>query len=173
MAKVGVIGFGGGNAMVSLVEHEVVSVRHWMEAEQFKEAIGLSYAVPGLSAGKLAAFAGYEHAGVLGMLAGIIGIWLPGMLFMLGLFYLLRNFNETWWYPRLMKGFLFAAAGLVAASIFSALPAGDLKPPLPFYILGLLLAAGVFAVVRYKIFNIPPVAAVLAAGLLGLLLFRS
>jgi chromate transporter len=170
MAKVGLIGFGGGNAMVTLVKHEVVDIRQWMTIEQFQEMLGVSYAVPGLSAGKLAAFVGWEQAGALGMLAGLVGIWLPGMIFMMALFYFLRNFNDTWWYPKLLRGFLFAATGLIAASIFSALPSGTLAPPAPRYVIGILISVAVFVVLTWQVGNIPPVVVVIAAGLLGLLL---
>ncbi|MBN1475914.1 chromate transporter [Candidatus Sumerlaeota bacterium] len=170
MAKVGLIGFGGGNAMVTLVKHEVVDVRHWMTMEQFQEVLSLSYAVPGLSAGKLAAFIGWEQAGVLGMFAGLVGIWLPGMIFMMALFYFLRDFSNTWWYPKLFRGFLFAAAGLIAASIFSALPSGALTPSVPRYAIGILISVAVFVILTWKVGNIPPVVVVIAAGLLGLLL---
>jgi chromate transporter len=170
MAKVGLIGFGGGNAMVSLIEREVVSVRRWMDVAQFQEIIGYSYAVPGLAAGKIAAYVGYEQAGLLGMFAGLIGIWLPGMLMLFALLLLLRSFRESAWYPKVLTGVLFAAGGLIAASILSALPRGQLAPSAPRYVIGLLLAAAVFIIiVKFK--QVPPALAVIAAGLLGLILF--
>jgi chromate transporter len=171
MAKVGVIGFGGGNSMIILLEQEVVHSRHWMALEQYKEIIGYSYLAPGLSAGKIAAYAGWVHAGLLGMLAGILGIWLPGMLMMFLLIFLLKRFDQTAWYPKLRDGILFAAAGLIAASITSALPAlphGPGATPWVRYALGLLITAVVcFVLVRYK--QVPPVLAVLGAGIVGLL----
>ena len=170
MAKVGIVGFGGGNAMVTLVKHEVVDIRHWMTMEQFQEILGVSYAVPGLSAGKLAAFVGWDQAGVLGMFAGLLGIWMPGMVLMFVLFYLLRGFSETWWYPRLLRGFLFAAAGLIAASIFSALPSGSMAPPWPRYAVGLVISALVFVAVAWDLLHIPPLVVVIVGGLLGVLL---
>lgn len=169
MAKVGIVGFGGGNAMVSLVEREVVDIRKWMTIEQFQEVLGCSYAVPGLSAGKLAAYVGWQHAGPLGMFAGLIGIWLPGMVMLFAFIYFLKRYQETTWYPRLMNGILFASAGLIAASIFSALPRGAASPTSWKYIVGLIIMAGVFIVV-WKLKQIPPVLAVLAGGIIGLLL---
>lgn len=171
-AKVGLIGFGGGNTMVALLEREVVTVRAWMTPEQFREMIGYSYAVPGLSAGKLAAYVGWQQAGLVGMLCGLVGIWLPGMLMMFALILFMRNFRETAWYPKVLKGVLFASAGMIAASVFSALPAGSLSRTitLPGYVVGFLIAAGTFWVV-WKMQSVPPVLAVLAAGLLGLMVF--
>ncbi len=173
MAKVGTVGFGGGSALISLIEREVVGVRAWVSPEHFQEIVGCSFAVPGLSAGKIAAFVGWEHAGVGGMLAALIGIWLPGMLALFALFYLLRGYRETVWYPKFRDGILFAATGLIAASIMVTLP--DLprgEPAVQWlrYALGLGMAVIVFAVLtRFR--EIPPPLAVIGAGLLGILVF--
>lgn len=169
-AKVGLIGFGGGNTMISLLEREVVTERAWMTAERYREVLAYSFTVPGLSAGKIAAWVGWEQAGLLGMLLGLIGIWLPGMLMMFGLIYLLRGYQETWWYPKVLRGILFASAGMIIASVFSALPKGQLAVTQGRFLIGLLIASAVFYVV-WKLESIPPVLAVLAAGLLGLLVF--
>lgn len=172
MAKVGLVGFGGGNSMIFLLEQEVVHVRRWMTVEQFKEIIAYSFAAPGLSAGKIAAYAGWLHGGVLGMLAGVIGIWLPGMLMMFALLFLLQRFEQTSWYPRVRDGVLFAAAGLIGASVTSALPHLDRAggtAALVRYGLGLTIALAVFVVlIRFR--QLSPLVVVAAGGLLGLLL---
>jgi chromate transporter len=170
MAKVGVVGFGGGNALITLIEREAVNVRGWLTQEEFKEMIGYSFAVPGLSAGKLAALVGWEHAGVLGMFTGLLGLWSPGMVLLMGVWLFLRQYTETAWYPRLMVGVLFASAGLVAASVMSALPKRDQVSSVPLYAVGLVIATAVFVVIwKYKV--VPPIAVVFAGAVLGLLIF--
>lgn len=170
MSKVGLIGFGGGNTMIALLEREVVSVHGWMTAERYREILGYSFTVPGLSAGKIAAWVGWEQAGTLGMLLGLIGIWLPGMLMMFALIYLMRGYSETWWYPKVLRGILFASVGMIAASIFSALPTGRYAVTPGQFAIGVAIAAVVFLVV-WKFTQIPPVIAVVLAGLVGLLVF--
>ena len=61
-----IIGYGGGPATIPLIEHEVVEKYGWMTKSEFSEVLALGNALPGPIATKMAAYIGYDVAGVFG-----------------------------------------------------------------------------------------------------------
>lgn len=77
--KVGVLGFGSGPAMLVLIEREM-SDMGLMNAEQFAEIVGLSTALPGPLATKVAIYCGYQSAGLAGASVALVGLLLPSSI---------------------------------------------------------------------------------------------
>ena len=104
MARAGVLGFGGGQAFIPLIEAEVVTRYHWMTAEQFVDAIAVGNALPGPIATKLAAYVGYKVSGWPGALAGLLGMVVPSALAMIILFVLLNKYKNVPWVAGIIRG---------------------------------------------------------------------
>ncbi len=76
------IGFGGGPAIIPIIHHDVVEKYEWMSDQHFSESLALGNALPGPIATKMAAYVGYEQAGIIGATVAVIGAIGPTMLMM-------------------------------------------------------------------------------------------
>jgi chromate transporter len=79
-ARIGAFTFGGGYAMLSLIEHECVEKKGWMTSEEMLEMTVTAESTPGPMAINCATFVGYRQAGLPGALAGTVGMILPSFL---------------------------------------------------------------------------------------------
>lgn len=112
----GIIGYGGGPASIPLIENEVVDTYGWMTTAEFSDTLAIGNALPGPIATKMAAYIGYDQAGVLGAsvaLFATIGPSLILMLVLLGLLY--RNRNS----PRVkrLSSFVLPAIAILMAEL--------------------------------------------------------
>jgi len=78
--KIGAFTFGGGFAMIPLIEREVVDNNKWMEADEFTDSLALCQSVPGAIAVNNAVFIGYRINGIPGALSAGLGVILPSFL---------------------------------------------------------------------------------------------
>ncbi len=81
--KIGFFGFGGGYAMLSLIQHEVVTERGWITASQFSDIIAISQMTPGPIAINSATYIGYTVAGFWGSVVATLAVSLPAMTLMI------------------------------------------------------------------------------------------
>lgn len=94
MMRSGVLGFGGGPAVIPLFQHDAVHVYKWMTDKEFSDLVGISNALPGPIATKLAAQIGYKMNGVLGAILAILAHILPtslGVIFFMGIIYTYKD----------------------------------------------------------------------------------
>jgi len=172
--KIGICGFGGGYAMMSMimVECEKMSIT----AEQFADLNALDMVVPGPIAINAATYVGYLHSGFWGALAATVGVSLPSFIIVL----LVMKFIQKYKNNKLMDGFLSgvkpAAVGLIAAAAIMIASGVLLKPNAAVSTLFFdplntvsFLMAGVFAVsaaANIK-FKINPILLTVVAGVIG------
>ncbi|MFI3306325.1 MAG: chromate transporter [Rikenellaceae bacterium] len=78
--KVGLFTFGGGYAMIPLIEREVVERRSWVEKSSFADLLTIAQSVPGPIALNSAAFVGYKSRGYVGALSAVMGIVVPSFV---------------------------------------------------------------------------------------------
>lgn len=91
----GILGYGGGPASIPLIEKEVVGTYGWLTTAEFSETLALGNALPGPIATKVAAYVGFEVAGILGAVVALVATIGPSLLLMLVLLNLLyRNRNS-------------------------------------------------------------------------------
>lgn len=82
-AKIGTFTFGGGYAMISLIDHECVEKKKWMTPEELMDMTVIAESTPGPIATNCATYAGYKKAGVLGAVIATLGMTLPSFLIIL------------------------------------------------------------------------------------------
>lgn len=75
--KVGLFGFGGGYAILPLIQREIVSLHNWLTMDQFIDIVAISQVTPGPVAINAATFVGYKVAGLVGSLIATTGVVLP------------------------------------------------------------------------------------------------
>ena len=89
MFRIGLFTFGGGYAMISLLESELVSKRKWVETDEFYNMVAIAESTPGPVAINAATYVGYKLAGFLGALAATVAVCLPSfvIIFIISLFF--------------------------------------------------------------------------------------
>lgn len=93
---IGIVSFGGGYAMIPVIERQVVDTHGWMTYEQFSDVIAVAGMSPGPIATNSAIFVGYHTAGVAGAVAATAGMVLPSLVIILlvSLFFYRLNQNR-------------------------------------------------------------------------------
>ena len=87
--KIGAFTFGGGYAMIALLENEFITRRHWMTQEEFLDMTAIAESTPGPVAVNSATYLGYRLGGVSGALVSTIAVCLPSFLiiYLISLFF--------------------------------------------------------------------------------------
>ena len=92
--KIGGFTFGGGYAMIPLIQAETVDNKKWITADDILEIVAIAESSPGPIAINSATFVGYRVAGVLGSVCATLGVVLPSFVIILLLSFVLRQFQE-------------------------------------------------------------------------------
>ncbi|MEF3304908.1 chromate transporter [Paenibacillus sp. GYB003] len=93
--RIAPITFGGGYAMIPVLEREAVHKRRWIKQEDVADVLAVSQTIPGAVALNAASFIGYRVAGVAGAVAAVVGMLLPTFLIVIGLSALLLAFRDN------------------------------------------------------------------------------
>ena len=115
--KIGLFGFGGGYAMLTMIQHEVVEVQHWMNAEEFADMVALSQVTPGPISINCATYIGYTSThSIWGSVVATLSFLLPSVLLMIVVLRLLTEFSSNRYVAFSIEGLRSAVAGLIAAA---------------------------------------------------------
>ena len=80
MLKIGVFTFGGGYAMIALLENEFVAKKKWLEKDEFLDVAAIAESTPGPIAINAATYIGYKNAGIIGSIIATLGICIPSFV---------------------------------------------------------------------------------------------
>ena len=142
--RIGAFTFGGGYAMIPLIQKEVVENKKWITDDDILEIIAIAESTPGPIAINSATFIGYRVAGFFGSMFATLGVVLPSFAIILIISYLLRGFGQikavkyafwgiragvlalllkAWWSmykkcPKNIVAYLIAALSFVAVAVF-------------------------------------------------------
>ena len=92
--RIGAFTFGGGYAMIPLIQKEVVENKKWITDDDILDIIAIAESTPGPIAINSATFVGYRTCGVLGAACATLGVVLPSFLIILAISYVLEQFQE-------------------------------------------------------------------------------
>ena len=92
--KIGAFTFGGGYAMIPLIQNEAVEKRGWVTDDDILEIIAIAESTPGPIAINSATFVGYRAAGVLGSVCATLGVVLPSFVIILLISFVLKQFQN-------------------------------------------------------------------------------
>ena len=89
MLKIGLFTFGGGYAMIALLENEFVEKKKYMEKDEFLDMVAIAESTPGPIAINAATYIGYKHIGVLGSAMATVGVCIPSfvIIYVISLFF--------------------------------------------------------------------------------------
>lgn len=184
---IGLFNFGGGGAMISLIQSQVVSVHQWVSEETFTDILAISQTTPGPIGINCATYVGYEvmHAagyssliGILGSAMTTIAVVLPSFLVFYALMKLFNRFHEDPRFITMMSALKPTVAGLIGAaclilcfhiSMNGFVPQiSVISENFPDWRSWALFAAAL--IVTY-FFKANPIYVIFAGGVLGLILF--
>ena len=80
MLKIGLFTFGGGYAMIALIENEFVEKKKWLEKDEFLDVAAIAESTPGPIAINAATYIGYKNAGMIGSMIATLGICIPSFV---------------------------------------------------------------------------------------------
>ncbi len=118
MLKIGCFAFGGGYAIIALLEGEFVSKRNWIDHDEFMDVVAIAESTPGPIAINVATYVGYKIKGFWGSVVATVGVCVPSfvLMYLVSLFY--ERFMEIALVAAAFKGiqvcvvYLIASAGL-------------------------------------------------------------
>lgn len=93
--KIGAFTFGGGYAMVPLIQRETVEKKKWINDDDILEIVAIAESTPGPIAVNFATFVGYKTAGVLGAAAATIGVVLPSFTIIYFISFVIDKFENN------------------------------------------------------------------------------
>lgn len=114
--KIGLLGFGGGYAMLSLIQFEVVDHFGWMTVTQFSDMLAISQMTPGPVSINTATYVGYEVAGIPGAVVATIALCLPSILMMYFVMRFMINNKENRFMQYILSGLRPVLGGLILAA---------------------------------------------------------
>lgn len=121
---IGLVGFGGGPAMIPLMKEECVDGRGWLTDEQFIEALALGSSLPGPIAAKMSVFVGNEVGGPLGAVVAFLAVMAPSALLMIGLASLFSRYRDNDAVAGAMNAVKPVVIGMLAWTAIELAPAG-------------------------------------------------
>ncbi|MBR6768112.1 MAG: chromate transporter [Clostridia bacterium] len=149
MLKIGAFTFGGGIAMLALLENEFVSKRGWLDREEFLDMVAISESTPGPIAINSATYIGYKMAGFAGSLLATLGVCIPSfaMIYLISLFFYEFLSFEYVQYAfmgiRVAVVFLILSAGV---KLFKGIRKNLLSVSLLVLTVGMVLVSSLFSV---------------------------
>jgi chromate transporter len=167
--KMGCFAFGGGYAMVPLVERELIKKRGWTNLDEVIEWYTIAQITPGIIAVNLSTFVGYKRKGILGGILATIGFVLPGVSIIVVAALLLSNFADNAIVKHAFVGIRIAVGALILDTVIRLVKgfSKEIKTLVIYIIVFFIL---VFPLIPGFIKS--PVLLVLASGLVGLFIYR-
>lgn len=93
-ARIGGLTFGGGYAMLPILQKEVVEKRGWATEEELMDYYAIGQCTPGVIAVNTATFIGYKNRGILGGVIATLGVVAPSLVIIISIAAFIRNFTE-------------------------------------------------------------------------------
>lgn len=162
--KIGAFSFGGGYAMLPLIEREIVSNHHWINYKDFIDIIGISQMTPGPIAINSATFVGYKVYGFYGSVAGTIGVVTFSFLLVSIATHYIMKFKKSKAMKAVLLGMRPALIGLIISAFLSLAKESyhDVKSVfIGIFIMALLLSK-----------KLHPILIIAISGIAGILVYK-
>ncbi|MBN1615664.1 MAG: chromate transporter [Spirochaetales bacterium] len=114
----GAFTFGGGLAMLPMLERELEHKRKWVTSSQLVDYYTIGQATPGIIAVNVATFVGYTRKGILGGIIATAGMVAPSLLIIMLLAAFLNNYAQIVWVQKALKGINVVVASLLVQAVW-------------------------------------------------------
>lgn len=171
--QIGCFSVGGGLAALPLIEEQIVSVHHWLTADEFAKLITISEMTPGPIAVNSASFVGARIAGVSGALVATLGCILPSCLIVSILAWLYLKYRGLRLVTSALKGLRPVVVGLIGSAAYSMIQSGWFTP-MVLSVGGVDAAAVGLSLVSFFVlrkWKCSPIIVIFGSGCVGLILY--
>jgi|SRR5690554_4767157 len=170
--KIGMFTFGGGYAMIPLIEREVVNNK-WIDKEEIADMVAISQSIPGAVAVNMSLFVGFKLAKKKGAFTAVLGCILPSFIIILFVAMLLSNFQDEKIVQHAFTGILSAVIALilVAAIKIAKIAILDKVTLIITIITIVVLVFGQTLIVSNTLSGLLPIILILSGGLTGILIY--
>ena len=159
--KIGLFTFGGGYAMLPMIEKEIVEKRNWLDEEVFSDMVAIAEATPGPIAVNMATFVGCRRAGFWGALVSTLGLIIPSFVIILVISLCLALVEENLWVQSAFRGI---RAGVVALVINAGIKMTKQVPKMIVTVIATVIAFALATFVKIDVVFI-----IIAGGLFGVI----
>lgn len=163
-AKIGAVTFGGGYAMLPILQRDIVGKYGWATEEEIMDYFAIGQCTPGIIAVNTATFIGYKQKGVLGGIAATLGVIFPSIVIISIIAAFITNFAELAVVKYAFNGIRVCVCVLILNAVLK-LAKGALVDKWASMIFVVVFCLSVFL-------NVPAAVLVLVAGLMGYLIKR-
>ena len=176
-ARVGVMTFGGGYAMLPILQRELVENKKWATEDQLADYYAVGQCTPGIIAVNTATFVGSSQAGIVGGVVATLGLVFPSIVIILVIAAFLSNFMDNPWVVHAFNGVRAGVVALILSSVIKLVKGAVIDWPTRIMYAAVLILAAVGAFVRLPdgpvgaVLGVicSPVTLVILAGMAGLL----
>ena len=161
-AKMGVMTFGGGMAMLPILQREVVEDRHWATEEELVDYYAIGQCTPGIIAVNTATFVGQKGKGALGGIVATLGMVFPSLVIISILAGLITNFSSVTWVQDAFAGIQVCVCVLIFNAVVKLLKKSVIDKRTSVIFLLVMIGS--------TLLNLSPVWFVLLAALAGVVL---
>lgn len=161
-AKMGVMTFGGGMAMLPILQREVVEDRHWATEEELVDYYAIGQCTPGIIAVNTATFVGQKRKGALGGIVATLGMVFPSLVIISILAGLITNFSSVTWVQDAFAGIQVCVCVLIFNAVVKLLKKSVIDKRTSVIFLLVMIGS--------TLLNLSPVWFVLLAALAGVVL---
>ena len=159
--RIGGLTFGGGYAMLPMLQKEVVEKNHWATEDELMDYFAIGQCTPGIIAVNTATFIGYKNKGILGAVFATLGVVFPSILIVMTIAACLQNFADIVVVQQAFSAIRVVVGVLIINAVFKMW-----KKTVVDMVCGMLAVGGfLFSV----IFHVSPVILVFGAGVFGVL----
>jgi chromate transporter len=158
--KIGAVTFGGGLAMLPILERELAEKRKWTTREQLLDYYAIGQSTPGIIAVNVATFIGYNRKGIFGGILTTIGVITPSVIIITVIASFISNFQEIVWVQKALRGVNAAVAALLVGAVLNLGKSGIKNR------FGMVIAAAAFSAIVF--FKIHSIFIILGSAALGL-----
>ncbi|MDR3342605.1 MAG: chromate transporter [Treponema sp.] len=162
--KMGCTTFGGGYAMVPIIDREIIQKKGWITMEEVMDYYTIAQITPGIIAVNVSTFIGYRQKGILGSIIATLSFILPGVCLMSIIALFLQNFADIPVVQHAFTGIRVAVGALILDTVLKLFKGvfKDFKA-ICIFVIAFALSA---------IWSASPILLVLAAGVVGFFLYR-
>ena len=116
-ARIGVCTFGGGYAMLPILQREVVENRNWATSEELMDYYAIGQCTPGIIAVNTSTFIGYKRKGIIGGIVATIGCVFPSLVIIMIIAAFINSFTHIVWVQHALAGIRVCVCVLVLDAV--------------------------------------------------------
>lgn len=171
--KIGILGFGGGYAILPLIESIIVKSNSWITSNEFIDLVTISQITPGPILINSATFIGVKEGGILGAIFATMGSVMPSLIIIIFLSILYYKFKSLSVVQTMLKIIKPAVVGLIAAAsvgiVINVIFKNSIVNINSIDFIGLVLSIISFVLIRYLKIN--PIVVIIFSGIIGIVLY--